>query len=335
MQNKIVFFGDYLMHLSPGGNERFIQANTLNLSFTGAEANVCAALSFWGKETEFVTALPPHDIATHGISFIKGLGAYTSHILRKEGRMGTYFLENGTSLRPSKVIYDRTESVFCNTKFEEYAWDAILCNTNILYLSGITPCLCDNLFDCTLKLCKIAKEKGIKIFYDVNFRSALCEPQKAAEILLTLAPFIDTLICNEEHLKALLKINSDFGEKNTKERLFELTKKAIEITKIKNLAITVRRTHSASDATVYASLFLNNEFAISKPYSVHITDRVGSGDAFSAGLIYALQQGFSVYNTVDFATASNAIKHTVLNDINFAHTEEILNLTKNNFDVKR
>lgn len=335
MQNKIVCFGDYLMHLSPIGNERFIQANTLNLSFTGAEANVCAALSFWGEETEFVTALPPHDIATHGVSFIKGLGTDASHILRKEGRMGTYFLENGTSLRPSKVIYDRTGSVFCNAKFEEYAWDEILENADILYLSGITPCICDNLFDCTLKLCKLAKEKGIKIFYDVNFRSALCEPKKAGEILLTLAPFIDTLICNEEHLKALLKVNSDLGEENTKERLFELTQKAIEITKIKNLAITVRRTHSASDATVYASLFFNNEFSISNHYSVHITDRVGSGDAFSAGLIYAIRHGFCIYNAVNFATASNAIKHTILNDINFAHVEEILNLTKNNFDVKR
>ena len=175
---NILCFGDLLMHFSPPFNQRFIQAEQMNLMFTGAEANVAAALSLWGEKTKFITKLPEHAIAKKAISFLKGLNINTDYISSGIGRMGIYFLENGVSLRASNVIYDRDYSVFVNSNFEDYNFNEALKNVEILYLSGITPALSENLLNCSLKLLKTAGEKNISVFFDVNYRPTLCDTKK-------------------------------------------------------------------------------------------------------------------------------------------------------------
>lgn len=333
---KIVGFGDYLIHFSPFGNERFMQTESMRMSFTGAEANVCAALALWGEEVSFVTRLPKNALAEKGIMFLRSFGIDTHHIAQGGKRMGLYFLENGASLRSSQVIYDRMDSGFTEASVEDFNIPSILEGASVLYLTGITPALSENLMKCALEFCQKARERNISVVFDVNFRPTLLTVQQASENLKRLAPFITHLIGNEEHLKMLLGIRSEFGEDARERRLRDIAEQSKKILGISDIAVTVRRTISASDAVTYAAFLRGDAFAVSSEYRTHVVDRVGSGDAFSAGLIYGLARGYSVEDAVGFAAASCAIKHTITNDINFSDAEEIGKLVKNGvFDVRR
>lgn len=331
---KVTGFGDYMIHFSPAWDARFMQSDMMQLSFTGAEANVCAALGFWGEDTAFVTRLPEHLLAQKGVAFLRGLNIDTRHIATGDGRMGIYFLEKGASVRSSTVIYDRTPSAFSESAYEDYDWAAILAETDVLYISGITPCLSESLFDCCRQAMAAARQKNIRVVFDVNYRPALATPEKLREIFHVLAPSITHLICNEEHLKLLLQWEAP--EEEAQIRLHALAARAKEATGIENIAITVRRTPSASDAVVYAAYSRGEEFVLSRRHSIHVTDRVGSGDAFSAGLIYGILHGLDARETVEFASAGSAMKHTIQSDINFASVEEIRAvMAGNRYDVKR
>lgn len=333
---KIVGFGDFLIHFSPEGSERFLQAESMRMSFTGAEANVCAALALWEEETEFVTAVPAHQLAKKGLAFLKGCGIRTDHIVTGDGRMGTYYLENGVSLRPSSVIYDRVPSVFTETPFESYDWDTILQGADLFYLTGITPALSQNLLDCCKKILNETQKRCIPVIYDVNYRPALGSPQKAQQIFRELSPYIDCLISNEEHIKMLLSLSSSYGEDHPEKRLENLTNQIQALTEIQSVAITVRRTISASTTITYASYADTLSFATSPARRIQVVDRVGSGDAFSAGLIYGMIHDYSVEDTVKFASASCALKHTIISDINFSTVEEIKAImNEKGYDVRR
>ena len=333
---KIVGFGDFLIHFSPIGDERFVQTDFMQMSFTGAEANVCSALSYWGVKTEFITRLPKHFLAQKGISFLKGIGIITDNIPRCEERMGAYYLENGRSLRPSYVIYDRDNSAFTKSEFSDYNWDEILEDANVFYLSGITPTLSQNLLKCCINVLKKAREQGIDVFFDINYRPSLCSSERSKEIIAELLPYITHLIGNEEHFKMIFGLQSEYGEDEPYQRISDLTDKIKKSTKIDNVAITVRRTLSSSETIIYSGYNSQNTFAMSPQRNINVIDRVGSGDAFSAGLIYGYVNGYSVENCINFASASCAFKHTVTKDINFASVEEINGLmVHERSDVKR
>ncbi|MBQ8509893.1 MAG: sugar kinase [Clostridia bacterium] len=333
---KVTGFGDYLIHFSPMWGERFMQADWMHMNFTGAEANVCAALAFWGEKTGFVTRLPEHMLARRAVTALRGLGVDMSRTVFGGERMGVYFLEKGASVRASKVIYDRNHSSFTEACYEHFDWDAILGETDILYLTGITPSLSDGLAVCCKKLAAEAARRSVQVVYDVNYRPALSTPEKAASILLELAPYITCLIGNEEHFRLLLGIGSDLDDDHRQERLRETTKQLHARLGIGQIAVTVRRTPSASDAVVYASFSDGGDFAVSPEYRLHVADRVGSGDAFSAGLIYGLIHGYDAAEAVGFAAASNAVKHTILDDFNLSDVGEIRDVMNRSFqDVRR
>lgn len=330
----VVGFGDFLVHFSPIENERFIQADLMKMSFTGAEANVCLSLGFWNEETSFVTRLPNHALSQKGISFLKGHGVNTQNIQYGEGRMGIYFLEKGYSLRPSSVIYDRSDSLFVKSEYTDYDWNSILSNAKAFYLSGITPSLSESLFNCCKRILAECRKRNIPVFYDVNLRPSLCTIEKSRQIFAELYPYVECLIGNEEHLKLLFELNTP--ESEDLDRLYDLTKLVQKQTKINNIAITVRRTLSANKAMIYASFFNGSEFATSTERSIDVVDRVGSGDAFSAGILYSAIHNLDAKNTVEFATASSALKHTINNDINFSTVQEINDLViSKSRDVKR
>lgn len=332
---KVTGFGDLLIHFSPVCGERFMQTDYMKMSFTGAEANVCAALAFWGIDTAFVTRVPENALAKRALSFIKGFGIDTDMCAYGGERIGVYYLENGASVRASKVIYDRNHSGFTQSDISHYDIDKILENTDILYLTGITCALSENLFETCSELCKKAYEKGVKVYFDVNYRPALGTPEMAGSILMKLSPYIHCLITNEEHLKMLTGISTNYGEDEPEKRLSDLTDNARSITGITKIAITVRRTLSASDSITYASYSDGKDFAVSNTYATHVVDRVGSGDAFSAGLIYGIISGMGVADAVEFGAASCAFKHTVHGDIGFAEISEIKEAIEKSNDVKR
>lgn len=325
---KIVAFGDFLIHFSPVGDARFAQADLMQVSFTGAEANVCAALGLWGIPTAFVTRLPSHALAEKGIRFLRGFGIDTAHIARAAGRMGAYYLENGRSLRPSEVIYDRDGSVFTTSRYEDYEWDKILAQTDVLYLSGITPFLSKTLSDCCLSALKEAKGRGIAVFLDLNYRPTLGSIEKFRAVITRLLPYVTCLIGNEEHLKATLGLSSSYGEEEAALRLQDIAAKAREATGIRHIAVTLRRTLSADETLIGSAYLCENEFLFEELRRVPVVDRVGSGDAFSAGMLYGLAKGLSPKDTLRFAAASCALKHTVMSDVNFSTGDEIWDLSR-------
>lgn len=333
---KVVGFGDFLVHFSPIMDERFQQSRLVQMSFTGAEANVCAALGLWGEKAAFVTRLPGHALAQSGISFLKSLSVGTEHIVIGEGRMGTYYLEKGSGVRPSVVIYDRVPSAFTESCYENYDWEEILQNADALYLTGITPALSETLLDCAQRVCKEAAYRGIRIFFDVNHRPKLQDAAKAKSVFAKLRPYITDLIGNEEHLKMLLGIQSAYGEEAYRERLMDVAKQTAANTGISNVAVTMRRTPSASRARFCAAYLRDGEAAVSPYYDLQVVDRVGSGDAFSAGIVYSAIHGKSALDAVCFAAAACAMKHEIVSDINYATVAEIEALkNEQGYDVKR
>ncbi len=333
---KVVGFGDFLIHFSPILDERFMQSRLVQMSYTGAEANVCAALGLWGEQARFVTRLPEHLLAQSGISFLKSLSVDTARIVRGEGRMGTYYLEKGSGVRPSVVIYDRIPSAFTESVFEHYDWEAALQDADILYVSGITPALSESLLDCTERLFREASQRGIRIFYDVNHRPKLQTEEKARAIFARLRPYITHLIGNEEHLKMLLQIGSQHGEEQRVERLADIAEQTAKLTSIRNVAVTMRRTPSASEAIFCAAYYNGEEVAHSPLYRLPVVDRVGSGDAFSAGFLYSVIHEKTAQDTVCFAAAACAMKHEIVSDINFSSVAEIEALKENaGYDVRR
>lgn len=333
---KITGFGDYLVHLSPVGKERFSQADLWHMSFTGAEENVCAALGMWGEDVSFVTRLPENALASRSLSALRSYGIDTSFVVRGGDRMGVYYLENGASVRPSQVIYDRASSAFTKAVPGDFDFNAIVSESDVLYLTGITPALSDNLLNCSLELCKSASLRGKRIIMDINYRPSLLSVEKARENLLALAPYVTTLIGNEEHLKLLLGITSSFGEDEAPGRLSDITEKVRRFLRIPSVAVTVRRTVSSDETVIYSSFSDGCDFAFSKPVRLSVVDRVGSGDAYSAGIVYAAVHGFDARKTADFAAASCALKHTVSGDINMVSLGEIENyLSQKQSDVIR
>lgn len=333
---KVLAFGDYLVHFSPPGYQRFAQATMMDMTFTGAEANVCAALSYRGIPTEFVTSLPDNALARRGVSFLRGLGIGVDHIRYGGRRMGLYFLEKGASVRSSEVIYDREHTSFCESSATDYDWKVIFEDVGVFYLTGITPMLSTSLGECCRTALQIAKEKGVLVFFDLNYRSRLGTVEMFRDLLLNIARYVDVLIINEEHAKMLFDLQSNFGEEESQARLTDLTKKVQECTGIPTVAMPVRRTLSASDTRIYAGLLREDGMAMSDSYRIHVVDRVGGGDAFSAGLLEAWLKGYSMSDTVNFAIASSALKHTVESDINFSTTDEAWALVKGKSgDVRR
>ena len=249
--------------------------------------------------------------------------------------MGLYFLEKGASLRSSSVIYDRDSTVFTNTCFEAYNWNEIFKECMAFYTTGITAALSDNLKECTKKALITAKEKGVFTFFDLNFRSKLGTYEHFKNIIMDLSPYIDCLIINEEHSKMLFGLCSEFLENETEKRLNDYISKVRGKTGILNIAMPVRRTLSSSDARIYGAYSCGGGFGISKAYDIHVVDRVGSGDAFSAGIIYSYMHSMNPSETAEFSVASSAYKHTVESDINFSSLDEIYSIASGVFDVKR
>ncbi len=329
---KVVTFGEIMLRLAPHGNLRFAQAHTLQSTFGGGEANVAVSLSNFGMNAQFITKLPSHDIGQWAINDLRSFGVDTSNIVRGGERVGIYYLEKGASQRASNVIYDRAHSSISTASRSDFDWDTILNDTCWFHFTGITPALGHSVNEILIDALKVAKEKGIKVSCDLNYRKKLWTRSEANEVMTELMPFVDVLIANEEDSEKVFNIASKGTKVNggslNKDGYIEVAKKLKERFNFEYVAITLRESITADDNN-WAGMLYHDEVAhFSQNYKVHIIDRVGGGDSFGSGLIYALLNNYSANKAIEFAVAASCLKHSIEGDFNRVSVEEVNTLVQ-------
>ena len=331
---KVITFGEIMLRLAPEGYYRFVQAHSYGATYGGGEANVAVSLCGFGIDAAFVTKLPKHEIGQGAVNKLREFGVDTSLIVRGGERVGIYFLEKGASQRPSKVIYDRAHSAIAAASEADFDWDKIFKDVNLFHFTGITPALSDNAAAICLSACKAAKSKGITISCDLNYRANLWTREKAGEVMGKLMEYVDLCIANEEDASDVFGIKASGSDvtsgKISHDGYKEVAAALVKRFGCKQVAITLRESISANDNNWGAMLFSANEYYFSKKYAVHIVDRVGSGDSFGAGLIYANLQKMSPGEGLEFAVAASCLKHTIEGDFNLVSADEVKKLAAGN-----
>ena len=327
---KIITFGEIMLRLAPMNYDRFLQSKEFGVVYGGGEANVAVSLANYGKEVSFVTKLPKHDIGQAAVNELRKYGVDTGKIIRGGDRVGIYFCEKGASQRPSKVIYDRAHSAIMEAKKEDFNWSEIFKGVEWFHFTGITPALSDECAAITLEAVKAAKEAGVMISVDLNFRKKLWSSEKAGQVMGEIVKFCDVVIANEEDAEKVFGIKAEetdvTGGTLNENGYRNVAKQLLERFGLKSVAITLRESLSASDNGWSAMLYDGKEFYNSKRYEMHIVDRVGGGDSFGAGLIYGLTSGYSNQDSLEFAVAASCLKHSIEGDFNLVTIEEVLNL---------
>ena len=329
---RVVCFGEIMLRLAPEGYYRFVQADKFGATFGGGEANVAVSLANYGMNASYVTKVPDNDIATSCLNSLRRFGVDTSDVVKGGERLGIYYLEKGASQRPSKVIYDRAYSSISQATTEDFDWKKILNGAEWFHFTGITPALSDNCAEICLNAVKTAKELGITVSCDLNYRKKLWSKEKAKEVMTKIAPYIDVCIANEEDASDVFGIKADdtdiTGGKLSHEGYKSVAKKLVDTFGFKKVAITLRGSISANDNNWAGMLYDGENYYLSKNYLIHIVDRVGGGDSFGGGLIYALTHNFAPQDAIEFAVAASCLKHTIEGDYNMVSVDEVLKLAQ-------
>jgi 2-dehydro-3-deoxygluconokinase len=334
MNNRIVTFGEIMLRLKSPGYERLLQSPILEATFGGGEANVAVSLAQFGRQVAFISALPVNPIADACIASLRGKGVDVNGILRLGERMGTYYYEAGSNQRPSRVVYDRQHSAIMDASPEAYDWSQLFEGAGWFHITGITPALSANTARVAMQAVEAAHKKGLTVSCDYNYRKNLWKYGKSAsEVMRELVQQVDIGIANEEDCQSALGITLE-GERWEKEleagrlnpeRYHELCERVLEsFPNLKIQAITLRSSHSADHNGWAACLHNRKDFILSRQYDVtDIVDRVGTGDSFAAGLIYALSGAMSEIDALEFATAASCLKHSIPGDMNICTVEEV------------
>jgi len=331
---KVITFGEIMLRLAPEGYYRFVQAKNYGATFGGGEANVAVSLAGYGIDAAYVTKLPKHEIGQAAVNNLREFGVDTSLITRGGERVGIYYLEKGASQRPSKVIYDRANSAIALAKETDFDWDKIFAGADWFHFTGITPALSDSTASICMAACKAAKSKNISVSCDLNYRANLWSREKAGEVMSKLMEYVDLCIANEEDSADVFGIKASGSDVASGKISHDGYKEVAAALKkrfgFKQVAITLRESISANDNIWGSMLHAENDFFFSKKYTVHIVDRVGGGDSFGAGLIYANLQGMSSQDGLEFATAASCLKHSIEGDFNLVSVDEVKKLTAGN-----
>ena len=331
---KYITFGEIMLRLKSPNLERFFQTPLLEATFGGGEANVAVGLARFGLNVAYVSVIPDNPIGDACIGELKKQGVDTSLMVRKGNRLGIYFLETGANQRSSKVIYDRSHSAIAEAKPDDINWDKVFDKITWFHISGITPAISLSASELSLEAVKKAREKGITISCDLNFRKKLWKYGKSApEVLGELVKYIDIVLGNEEDCQKSLGVKVDVDVESGRlqtEKYRELTDRVLNLyPNIKKIAITLRESHSANQNGWSAVLNNREEFLISKKYEIHnIVDRVGGGDAFTAGLIYGINNLPNDKESLEFAVAASCLKHSIPGDLPLLSVEEVKSLAE-------
>lgn len=331
MSKKVVTFGEIMMRLSPPGFLRFGQARSFDVIYGGGEANVAVSLSNYGVPVDYVTRLPNNDLGDACIRFLCQYGVGVDKIVRGGDRLGIYFLEMGAVQRGSKVIYDRANSAIATAKPGMVDWQAVFSDADWFHWTGITPAISESLAALCLEGIQVAKEMGLTVSCDLNYRSKLWKWGKdVSEVMPDLVGYADVVVGNEEDADKAFGIRAPetdvaSGVVEAEKYRFVCEELAKRFPGLKTVAITLRGSLSASHNTWSGVLWDRGEFHTAPVYDVtHIVDRVGGGDSFVGGLIYGLRSyGGDRQKALSFAVVASCLKHTVFGDFNLVTVQEV------------
>ncbi len=325
-----VFFGELLMRLATKRFERFVQAREFEVGYTGAEANAAVSLANFGMNAYIVSVVPESEIGDACINFIRQFGVNTEFILRGGKRLGTFYLETGASQRPSKVIYDRAGSSMTELCPGKVDWSAVFAGKHWFHWSGTAPALSESMVATTREACQAARQHGLMVSCDLNYRRKLWPPEKARAVMTDLMQYVDVLIGNEEDSGLVLGVGAkdvDAAQGTLDaERYKAVARELHERFGFKYVATTLRESISASENGWSCLLSDGQQCYLSRKYRIWVVDRVGGGDAFSGGLIYALLSGMDGRQAVEFAAAASCLKHSIHGDLNHVSKDEVLAL---------
>ncbi len=327
--SKVVTFGEIMLRLSPPGFERFLQSPALVATFGGAEANVAVGLAQFGLDSWYVTRLPTHAIGEAAIKALRAEGVRTEAIVRGGQRVGVYFTESGASQRASVVIYDRAHSAVSEMQPDAVDWARLFTGAVWFHLTGITPALGPHAEASARAAVAAARQAGLKVSLDLNFRKKLWSEREAQAVMPSLVRGAHVLIANEEDLQAMLGVevaNTEVaGGRLDVDAYRDAAERVAREFNVAFVAITLRESLSASDNGWSAVLWdeASKTFHRSQRYDVRLVDRIGGGDSFAAGLIYALVSGRAPDAAVRFAVAASALKQTIPGDFNRVSVEEV------------
>ena len=319
---KYLAFGEIMLRLKPPGMERFFQSPMLEATFGGGEANVAVSLANFGCDSAYLTLLPENVLADECIRELRRFNVDTSRILRGPGRMGIYFLDGGANQLASKVLYDRAGSAIAKAKPGDINWDVAFKDIDWFHITGITPAISETAMWLSLESVQEAKKRGITVSCDLNFRKNLWKYGKTApEVMCELTKYVDVAVANEEDVQNSLGITADVKVEHgtlDREKYKALSKEVLDkYPEMKMIAITLRESKSADSNGWAACLNDRTAFLISTHYQIDdIVDRVGGGDAFSAGLIYGLNRYKTNQEALEFAVAASCLKHSIIGDFN-------------------
>ena len=327
---RVVTFGEILMRLSPQGYSRFRQANAFNFTFGGSEANVAASLSNYGIEPYFVTRIPHNEIGDLCLHFLREQGIGSQYILRGGDRLGIYFLENGSNMRSSLVVYDRDYSSFSTIKPGMFDWESILDNCGWFHLSGISLSVSEGAAETCFEAVKVAQKMGIPVSCDINYRAKLWKWGKTAkEVLSEFLPYCTMVFGNEEDADKVFGISAPdtnvlSGKVDSASYITVCNELASLFPNLKKVAFTLRSSLSANHNLWNGILWEDGQCYEGQTYDIlDIVDRVGGGDSFVGGLIYGLLEYKENQKALDFAIAASALKHTILGDFNLVSKQEV------------
>ena len=327
---KIVTMGEIMLRLSTPNNEKIIQADEFDINYGGGEANVAVSLANYGHNAEFVTKVPDNPIGTAATATLRKYGVETKHIAKGGERLGIYFLETGSAMRASSVIYDRAHSAISEADISDFDFDEIFKDADWFHFTGITPAISDKAAELTEAALKVAKNYGVKVSCDLNFRKKLWSSEKAQKVMTTLMQYVDVCIGNEEDAEKVL----GFKPGNT-----DVTSGELELAGYKSIfeqmvakfnfeyvISSLRVSHSASDNGWSACIYSRDtkEFYHSREYRITpIVDRVGGGDSFAGGVICGFVDGKNFKSALEYGVAASALKHTIPGDLNLVTRADV------------
>lgn len=323
MKNEVITLGEILLRLSPDNNERFTQCHSFEAVYGGGEANTAVSLANFDIDTAYVTKLPSHAIGQSAVNSLRQYGVDTSHIVRGGDQIGIYFLEKKTSQRPTNVIYNRRGSAIALAAPSDFDWDTIFKGASWFHFSGITPALSGNMAQITLEACKKAKELGLTISCDLNYRSKLWSGEKANAVMSEICPYVDICIANEDDAIGIFGLNA---ENTDEEKNAYIARKLTERFSFQLVASVWRTETSITTFKLQSMVYTQGKAYYSKEYFMHILDYIGAGDAYCAGIIYSMIHGFDPQKMVEFSNAASCLKHTVSGDYNLVTVDEVMKL---------
>lgn len=331
-KKTIITMGEIMLRLSSPSHSRFVQTDSFDACYGGGEANVAVSLAHYGHDAHFVSKLPTHEIGQAAVNALRRWGVDTDFISRGGDRVGIYYLEAGSAMRPSKVIYDRAHSAISEATPADFDFETIMEGADWFHWSGITPAISDAAAHLTLLACQAAKRHGVTVSVDLNFRKKLWTPEKAQSVMRPLMEYVDVCIGNEEDAELCLgfkpEANVEAGCTDAEGYKTIFAQMAREFG-FNYVISTLRESISASHNGWKAMIYDGRDFYVSRRYDIlPIVDRVGGGDAFSAGIIHGLLTKFSQAEALEFAVAASALKHTIPGDFNMVSAAEVEALMK-------